>query len=93
MENKMQLPIHLNTYLETDNGNPPELPTIRKLHTINFSNGATSFKEAPNIVLSRVVWNASHINFCRNIHFSLTEFNKNTTQNEINKKLNLKTNF
>ncbi|GAV76061.1 hypothetical protein CFOL_v3_19536, partial [Cephalotus follicularis] len=51
-----------------------KLPTIRKLHTINFSYGATTFKVTSNIILIRVVRNASNINFCSDLLVHFTSF-------------------
>lgn len=59
-------------YLEIDDGNASELSGVWECHTINFSNGATAFKEAPNIILIGVVWDASNINFCRDISVFFT---------------------
>ena len=64
---KMQNHLGGRSYLETDESNPPKLSSVRKPHTINFSNGATTFKETTYILLGRVVRNASNINFGRNI--------------------------
>lgn len=69
------------TYPKANNGNSFELPTVRKLHTINLSNGATAFKVTSNIILRRVIRNPSNINFCRNFPICLPKRNKsNNTQ-------------
>lgn len=64
--------IYILTYLEINNGNSSELPTFRKLHTINLSYCTAAFKIATNIILSRVIWNTSNIDFLSDLLVRLT---------------------